>query len=65
MSGLPNDIIDVQLCPVTIVADQVRQHDRAQPPPARGAGIATPPDSPAGAQMPFFEFFDDGGRTDV
>src|SRR6266446_3183762 len=41
MNRLPNGIIDVQLCPATIVADRVRQHDRAQPPPARGAGIAT------------------------
>ena len=40
MSRLPNDIVSVQLCPATIVADRVRQNDRAQPPPARGAGIA-------------------------
>ena len=65
MSRLPNDIIDVQLCLATLVADRVRQHDSAQPPPARGAGMATPPDAPAGGQRPFFEFFDDGGRPDV
>src|SRR4029450_1035988 len=56
MSRLPNGIIDVQLCPATIVADRVRQHDRAQPPPARGAGITTPPDAPVGVQMPFLSY---------
>src|SRR5215510_11541288 len=46
-------------------AGRARQHDRSPPPPARGAGIATPSDSPAGVQVPFFAFFDDRGGTDV
>jgi hypothetical protein len=46
-------------------AERVRQDDRSQPPPARGTGIAIPSYSPVGVQVPFFECFDDGGRTDV
>lgn len=41
------------------------QHGRSRPSPAPGAGPATPPDSPGGAQGLFFEFFHNGDRTDV
>src|SRR5207253_5819462 len=38
---------------------------RSHPPYALGAGASTPPGSPVGAQIPFFEFFHACGRTDM
>src|SRR6266566_574194 len=35
-------------------AGPARQRDRSRLPHARGAGAATPPDSPAGGEVPFF-----------
>src|SRR5262249_31094762 len=44
---------------------QAPRRDRSPPPPAPGAGTAIPPYSPVGSQVPFFEFFNYCGRTDV
>ena len=41
------------------------RRDRSRPPWALEAGASTPPCSPGGSQVLFFEFFHDCGRTDV
>ena len=46
-------------------AGSTPRRDKLRPPPALGAGAATPPDLPVAAQVPFFEFFHDCGRTHV
>src|SRR5262249_4202878 len=42
-----------------------RQRDTVQPLPALGTEASTPSYCPVGAQVPFFAFFQDGGRTDA
>src|SRR5215471_12762171 len=46
-------------------AESTRRRDRSRPRPALGADAVTPSDLLAAAEVPFFEFFDDRGRTHV
>jgi hypothetical protein len=46
-------------------ARRTRPHGRPRPPHAPGASTAAPPDSPAGRQVPCFQFFHDWSRTHV
>src|SRR5215813_7531193 len=46
-------------------AGSTRRHDKWRPLPALGADAVTPSDLLAAAEVPFFEFFDDRGRTHV